>query len=72
MEVPLHNGAEGEVNQAAQIPNQPKEANDYLPENKLAKLRRHASLVHFAKIHFGKIHLKINTLLEIHFWKYKL
>ena len=30
VEVPLHNGAEGEVNQATQIPNQPKEANDYL------------------------------------------
>ena len=40
--------------------------------NKLAKLRGHASRVHFAKIHFGKIHLKINTHLEIHFWKYKL
>ena len=31
-------------------------------ENKLAKLRRHASRIHFALTHFGKIHFK-----EIHF-----
>ena len=42
----------------------------YRENNKLAKLRRHTSQVHFAKIHFGwihfgKIHLEINTLLEI-------
>ena len=30
--------------------------------NKLAKLRRQASRIHFALIHFGKIHFK-----EIHF-----
>ena len=40
--------------------------------NKLAKLRRHASWVHFAKIHFGeihfgKIHLKKYTLEKINF-----
>ena len=32
--------------------------------NKLAKLRRHASRVHFAKIHFRYIHF-----WKIHFWK---
>ena len=32
VEVALHNGAKREVNQAAQISNQPKEANDHLPE----------------------------------------
>ena len=34
----------------------------YSGENKLAKLRRHASRVHLAKIHFGKIDFKKNTL----------
>ena len=32
VEVPFHNGAKGEVNQAAEISNQPKEANYHLPK----------------------------------------
>ena len=35
--------------------------------NKLAKLRRHASRVHFAKIHFGQLHFG-----KIHFGSKKL
>ena len=40
--------------------------------NKLAKLRRHASCVHFALIHFGKIHFKEIHFGEINFGVYTL
>ena len=46
----------------------------YMPktsENKLAKLRRCANLVHFAKIHLQKIHSQKNALahfLGFHVW----
>ena len=39
-----------------------KYTNTQTDRNKLAKLRRHASRIHFALIYFGKIHFK-----EIHF-----
>ena len=35
-------------------------------ENKLAKLRRHASRVHFARIHFGKTHFGKIPFGKIH------
>ena len=34
-------------------------------DNKLAKLRRHASQVHFAKIHFGKKTLAQQRLVMV-------
>ena len=34
--------------------------------NKLAKLRRHASRIHFALIHFAKIHLETSIKAFIH------
>ena len=40
--------------------------------NKLAKLRRHASGVHFALIHFGKIHFGKIHFGKINFWLYTL
>ena len=39
-------------------------------KNKLAKLRRHASRVHFADYTLDKYTLEKYTLKQIHIWKY--
>ena len=40
MKVPLHNRAKGEVDQAAEVSNQTKDANDHLPESESEKVRK--------------------------------
>ena len=48
-----------------QLPTPSLPESDQHNQNKLAKLRRHASRVHFANIHFGKIRFKKYTLENV-------